>query len=325
VQELAKNFLPVADGIDAGSGQPAAEALFKKIHAQDKWNHAKQGIRAVTPSGLLLGSGPTTDPKGVADMLADAWKKYQALDKKERLLAEAPAALPAHGGPDYWKLYPKGGLVLEYYVRDLPRPTGMKWNVEPKPASDLKLNDKAGIFNRDYAWFTREEVRSLIPASRQPGAQQVVPDKLVRRLARFHLVDNVLGQIGPFANEDVQKAELTVSVDKVVGDALHLTFAGETRTARSKNDTPVRGYEAKLLGKALYDLKQEQFTNFSLVAVGTRWGSRGEATWQDPDGTAPAPLGVAFRLPDKSATGSEQTPPASVRRLKERYFTLEDQ
>jgi len=314
----------VADGIDAGSGRPAAEEMFKKIHAQDKWNHAKQGIRAVTPSGILLGSGPTTDPKGVAEMLAQAWKKYQALDKKERLLAEAPAALPERGGPDYWRLYPQGGLVLEYYVRDLPRPAGMKWNVEPKPAGELKLNDKAGIFNRDYAWFTKEEVRAMIPGSTRPGTRQAVPDKVVRRIVRFHLVDNVLGQTSPFANDDIKKAEMTVIVEKAVGDELRLKIEGETKTDRSQNGTPVRGYEARLLGKATYDLKLEKCTSFDLVAVGTRWGSRGEATGQDLDGTARAPLGVAFRLPEKNTTGADQTPPASVRRLKEAYFTLDD-
>jgi hypothetical protein len=55
-----------------------------------------------------------------------------------------------------------------------------------------------------------------------------------------------------------------------------------------------RGYEARLLGRATYDVAKERFLTFELVAVGTRWG--GTQFNVRRDDLDPAPMGVLFTL-----------------------------
>src|SRR5207302_491838 len=89
----------------------------------------------------------------------------------------------------------------------------------------------AGMWNHDFAWFTRDEVRSMIPATPTPGQRHRVPDKLVRRLARLHLLDSVRGinDARPYDDKHIEKAEMFVSVVKVEGHVLCLTIEGAAR------------------------------------------------------------------------------------------------
>src|SRR5262249_43992943 len=115
-----------------------------------------------------------------------------------------------------------------------------------------------------------------------------VPDKLVRRLARLHLLDSVRGiaDARPFEDKDIKKAEMFMKVIKVDGDLLYLEIDGATRaveppladaTGSGRPDEKERGYEATLYGRATVDLRQNKFSSFALVAIGARWGGRGYA------------------------------------------------
>src|SRR5436190_6082429 len=152
-----------------------------------------QGIYAATPTGTLLGSTNERDAKVVAETLRKSLAKWEAMDKKDRLMAKTPAK--ARSGPG--ALYPEEGLVLQVFSRDLPRPDGGE-----------KRGYWVGAWNSDYAWFTKEEASSMIPPLREPGAKQAVPEKLVRRIARYHLVDNVRGETPMYLNEHVKRAEM---------------------------------------------------------------------------------------------------------------------
>ena len=55
-----------------------------------------------------------------------------------------------------------------------------------------------------------------------------------------------------------------------------------------------RGFEARLLGKATYDVKKERFLTFEMVAVGKRWGAM-QFNVRSGD-LGPAPMGVLFTL-----------------------------
>jgi len=62
-------------------------------------------------------------------------------------------------------------------------------------------------------------------------------------------------------------------------------------------DTPgadARGSEAKLMGRAEFDVRQERFTKFEAVALGMRWGkTRFNGRHDDP---GPSPIGWSFEL-----------------------------
>jgi hypothetical protein len=247
----------------------------------------------LTPSGKLLAFCQRDhDPDSIAKLLTQALDQWKALGREERLGTEAPRQVGAASRrPDP----PEGGLVLELFVRDLPRKTDP---VAPKLAA---------MWNRDIAWFTREEVRSMIPERCTPGERHRVPDKLVRRLARFHLLDSVRGinDARPFEDQHVEKAEMFMEVVKVEGDLLSLRIEGATRAVEpplvkargsGRPDEKERGFEARLLGHATVDLRQSKFTSFALLAIGPRWGGRGYAHSMRQDDLEPQPMGFALRM-----------------------------
>jgi hypothetical protein len=162
------------------------------------------------------------------------------------------------------------------------------------------------LVNQDYAWFTKEEGRSLLPETPAKGAVHAVPDGIVRKLARLYLIDNVRSITPPFQDNEVEKARLTATVTGIDGDKVSLRLDGETRTSakgvwavgQEKASPQTRGYDARLLGRAVYDLKQGKFTTFEVVAVGMRWG--GTVYNGRTDDLAPAPMGICFTLAGNS-------------------------
>jgi hypothetical protein len=309
VLELAAQFIPAADEVyRLQNGSDAECRLFQKFaeegHYGGRPGRTRQGTYAATPSGVLLASVNSNDAGRIADLLRDALAKWKKLPRAERLQAEDPkgqgAALRRAE-----RYYPEGGLVLHVYSRDLPR-------------EDVAAGWRGKAWNQDYAWFKKEEAKQFLPQHVRVGQKQEVPAPLVRRVARAHLVDNVRGQTGPFDEKHIEKARLTAEVTGADAGIVSLRLEGETRAAAEgawavaglrggRNLTPQkRGYEARLLGKATYDVKQERFLTFELVAVGMRWGATQFNVRRDDLG--PAPMGVLFVLAGTSP--SERVAPA---------------
>jgi hypothetical protein len=271
--------------------------LFWKIAQQrpEKQAVPGQGIYVVTPSGKLLAFCQRDhDPIRIAKLLSQALDQWNALGRQERLDTGPPGQVAAVSRRPNSRP-PESGLILELFVRDLPRHTGP---IDPKLAA---------MWNRDFAWFTQEEVRSIIPETRTPGERHRVPDKLVRRLARLHLIDSVRGinDARPFEDKHVERAEMFMNVVKVEGDLLSVRIEGATRVvepplldARGSGhpDEKERGFHAKLLGYATVDIQQSKFVSFALLAIGPRWGGRGYWHSMRKDDLEPQPMGVAFRI-----------------------------
>lgn len=299
VQELLKQFVPAADEVNYLQRRKGPECeLFQKIAEQGHYagrvrpTGTRQGIYAATPNGTLLASINTVDPKRMAGMLEKALKRWKELSTEERTFKKLPDDKGRHRGE---RRYPKGGLVLKVHSRDLPR--GGKG-----PPKDWRGKS----WNQDFSWFKKEEARRFIPEKHETGAEVAVPKALIQRLVRLSLVDNVRGQTSPYRPEDVKRAELTSKVTRIDGDRVTIRLSGTTRAvARGtwaiagfkdmrRPSKQERGFEATLLGRAVFDLKKERFTQFDLLAVGTRWGAtqyNGRA-----DDLEPAPIGVSFEL-----------------------------
>jgi hypothetical protein len=293
--------------------RPPEVEFFWKVAAQreEKASVPGQGIYVVTPGGRLLAFRQRDhDPESIQKLLSESLERWKALGRADRLGTEPPR----QAGEVVWRAGsrpPEGGLVLELFVRDLPRKTGQ---VDPKLAA---------MWNHDFAWFTREEARSMIPEARAPGERHRVPDPLIRRLVRLHLLDSVRGinDARPFEDKHVEKAEMFLEVVKVEGDLLHLKIDGATRAVEpplevvrpSRADGKERGYESTLLGRATFDLRQNRFSSFDLVAIGPRWGGRGYAHSMRQDDLEPQPMGFAFRMAAPSET-TERAVPLHVRK-----------
>jgi hypothetical protein len=124
----------------------------------------------------------------------------------------------------------------------------------------------------------------------------------------------------------VEEASLTAEVVEVTNDRVSLRFEGRTRTSQTgkffTQDTigtawkapavQTRGFDAKLLGRAVYHRRDQRFVSFELLAAGDRWGATSE-NGRVCDGPAclhPAPMGVVLELAGDSP--AERVPPVHL-------------
>ena len=296
MQKLAAEFVVAADACDRMQKefcQDEDALLFRKFAKErtlKKGNRGgAQGHYAVAPSGELLAASSSADPKVLVEMMKQGLAKWATLPREQRLLPKSPDPTAAENWRGKEKLYPDDGLVLRVVARDQTRE---RW-----PDSNL-----------DYAWFRKDEARTLLPAELKKGAKHNVPRELVQRLARFHLLDNVHAlNYTFFPKEAIEKARLTSTVIQVEGDLVSLSFEGETRA--SMVSPKIIGYEPKLLGRATFNLKEQKFVSFELLAVGMRWGLGNCNQRHNPD---PALMGIVFTLAGDSP--AERLPPAFISR-----------
>ena len=292
MQKLAAEFVVAADACDRMQKefcQDEDALLFRKFAKQRTLKASNrggaQGHYAVAPSGELLAASSSADSKVLVEMMKQGLAKWATLPREKRLLPKPPDPKAAQNWRRKEKLYPDDGLVLRVVARDQKRE---RW-----PDSNL-----------DYAWFRKDEARTLLPAELKKGAKHNVPRELVQRLARFHLLDNVHAlNYTFFPKEAIEKARLTSTVVQVKGDLVSLSFEGETRASMV---SPKKiGYEPKLLGRATFNLKEQKLVSFELLAVGLRWGLGNCNQRHNP---APALMGIVFTLAGDSQ--AERLPPA---------------
>ena len=292
--KLAERFVPAADEVyrmqNLKTGTDPECRLFQKFAEQGHYrrpNATRQGTYCVSPSGILLGSLNSNDPKRIADLMEKSLAKWATLKREERLLPDDPRKQLADiKRPE--RYYPEDGLVLNVTSRDMPRD---KAQANPTRASWREL-----AWNQDFAWFTKAEARQFVPALALVGKKQDLPALLLHRLACTHLVDNVRGQTSPFAESQVKKARLSTEVTAVDGDVISLRLEGETRTEMEGRRE--HGLDMRLLGKAMFDRATGRFRTFELVAVGSRWGST-QLNGRRGD-TDAAPIGILFTLAEDS-------------------------
>lgn len=299
--------MPVAENCSPlqQAQQDAKAEFFRYVAEQGHYagrtfpSATRQGLYAFRPDGRLLASINTREAVPLLEMLDRALKRWEEDQTVERVVPET-----YEPDPRFRSRFPEDGLVLKVTSRDLPR------DVDTRP-DDLRRR----ALNHDYAWFTRDEVLSLVPANPSLGASQAVPAPIMRRLARFHLLDNVRGETPAWREADVEVAEATVEVTAVLDTEMHLRFVGRVRN-RSRGEWPVRafqpvlpdqsrGYDASLLGYLVYDRAGSRFSRFDLLAVGPRWG--GTEHNNRFDDLAPAPMAVRFEL--AGSLPSDRTPP----------------
>jgi hypothetical protein len=290
VLKLAAQFVTAADEVyrlqNLKTGTDPECRLFQKFAEQGHYRRpgtTRQGTYCVSPSGVLLGSLNSNDPKRIADLLERSLARWGTLTRAERLLPTDPRQQLADiKRPE--RHYPEDGLVLRVTSRDLPR--------EQAKANPTRASWRELAWNQDFAWFTRAEARQFVPAEATVGKRQDLPVALLHRIACAHLIDNVRGQTSPFEERQVKKARLSTEVTAVDGDAVSLRLEGETRTAMEGRRE--HGLEMRLLGKATFDLARGRFLTFELVAVGSRWGAT-QLNGRRGD-TDAAPIGILFTL-----------------------------
>ncbi|MCR9247533.1 MAG: hypothetical protein NXI31_21075 [bacterium] len=298
MQELLEQFVTVADEVGRlqRGGSPESD-VFRGFCEEGHYGGrsrptgTRQGIYAVAPSGRFLASVNTTVKKRMVAMLREALARWQQLSPAERTLdPERATALAATRR--FEDKYPEDGLVLAEYVRDLE-------------AKDVKARDwRASAWNEDQVWFTKHEARGFAPVNLTVGHVHDVPERLVSRLARLHLVDVARGQTPAFRSNHVERAVLRSEVIRIEDGRVHLELRGETATRQrgrwvvlhrgGEKEAHERGVRTRLRGQAVWDTKSERFEEFRLLARGERWG----ATQYNgrPPTLEPTPIAFAFVL-----------------------------
>jgi hypothetical protein len=299
VLELASKFVRSADEVfrmqNLQTGTDPECRLFQKFSELGHYRSpgtTRQGTYAVSPSGVLLASVNSNDPKRIADMMQKSLAKWQTLTREERLLPYDPKTKVAEiKRPE--RYYPEDGLVLYVTSRDLPR--------EPEKAKLQKQDWRLTAWNQDYAWFTKTEAKQFLPPPKsgpkggekgwQVGQKHDLPLPIVHRIVCAHLIDNVRGQTAPFDEKQVKKARLTAEITEIEGSIVWLHLEGQTLTDNDRNN---HGLDMRLLGKAMFDTIENKFLLFELVAVGSRWGGTTNNSRKGDFDTAP--IGILFTL-----------------------------
>ena len=259
IQLLSESFVPVADDCGYTQTQQDAKGEFFRLVAEQghyggrtKPTATRQGLYTCTVAGDLLASINTRDGERVLEMLREGFDKW-----RQRPAAAASPDIPRAYAPDprlNWS-YPEGGLILKVSVRDLPRVSD---ETDPR-------------HNIDFAWFTRDEARSLIPGDPTPGRSHSAPGFFAKRLARCHLIDTVRGQSPRWREEHIQRAELTLIVEEVTPEQIRFRIEGGFKNEAPPTfdvnpfsgqvaDKP-RGMDLKLVGVARFDRRQGRFTD----------------------------------------------------------------
>ncbi len=269
--EISEKFIPAADEVWRLQRSKDPDALiFQEMANQGHYRGegaTRQGIYVCSADGTFLSSINTLNPEEVLKTIDDGLKKWEALPIKNRQGHHMPKIKVTHR----WEnSFPEHGLVLTTVNSDL---------ISNSP----NLVERSERRNMDHVWFHVTEVASWLPTQAKVGMVYFVPELIKNRLFCYHLVDNVRGQTLPFAPQELKHAEISLTVTDLQESVLKLKILGysdaraEGEWLLGQNDwTPSyslnHGMKIQLMGNAMFDLNQEKFTEFEMVAIGKRYG-----------------------------------------------------
>ncbi len=274
VKLLQTRFIPVA--IDQAYQRRQKDnkgKFYQKIANQGPRKVGRgttQGLYTADASGKLLAFTNNRGAQRVQRMIQTALAKYRSVK----------VAAITKGTPDarYNPKPPKGGLVV--------RVTSKVLGGYEEPENEYRKIFQQSL-GRDNLWISANEHTAL--------AKGQLPQSLLKRLARFHLVDNTRGEPPMWRENEIKKLD-----GKITNGQLRATVQLKT----AKGD---RGYDAQLFGKI--EAKNGKVIRLDIVAKGQFWGE-GTYTRNAPKGKFP--LAIAFTLAN-AKNAADTIPPQGSR------------
>ena len=217
---LRKKYVAFAPSLSVmlRARDPAGDFFRKVVNQRPEPKHTKQGYYICSPDGTLLKGWmyPRPDDGTMKRFLKEAAQAYQPPKDVEPL---------DNAKVDRWAnpVPPEGGLVLEVSAKLLEA----KW----QPTNLARYQMIRSAIGRDRMWVTRAEVQELVRGS--------LPDSLVERMIRFHLVDNTRGVHVAWQPGDLKSLHL-----KVGAESGKISFEGDLNLQEAGN----RRYDAKVKG-----------------------------------------------------------------------------
>ncbi len=274
VKLLQTRFIPVAIDQAYQRRQKDNEGKFyQKIANQGPRKVGRgttQGLYTADASGQLLAFTNNRGASRVLGMMNGALKKHRPV----KVIAIAKGTPDSRFNPKP----PKGGLVVRVTSKVLAG------YAEPENEYQRIFQQSLG---RDNLWISAIEHTALVKGQ--------LPQSLLKRIARFHLIDNTRGEPPMWNDNEIKKLEGTVRNDRLRATVQLKTVKGD------------RGYEVELLGRI--ETKAGKVTRFNVVAKGEFWGE-GTYTRNAPKGHFP--LAIAFTLAD-GKDAADTIPPQGSR------------
>lgn len=305
-------FVPVAaDDWYQRRRKDAEGAFFRKVSDQGPRkasgeNGTRQGIYVFTAGGRLLAFRNHSDPAVMRQVLRQSLAAWDRLPENERRPGAVRVEASAKLDERYLRRPPKGTTIVDVFTRILERDGKDGYR---HGTCEFVGGDRAA---HDRLWILPDEIRGLAAGDLKVGAVLPIPERLLYRIARFHLVDDTRGEPPHWERREVHRAELRATVTKATRDSVELTLEGNFLLAAGADPkTSKRGYEASLLGYVAIDRRKNVPTRFDLVVLGEHWGE-GPFTRQARPGRSP--LGIAFSL-SPGDTPSDAVPPQAARSL----------
>ena len=156
--------------------------------------------------------------------------------------------------------------------------------------------ERFAMAQNDFLWIPEKEWKALVPPQPRPGQEHAVPVAFVLRLLRYHL-DPCRGfsESAAFTGSRPDAARLTLTVQEVTSERLVMRLEGNAHLEEPGRDQPSM-FDPALLGTLVYDRRQQAFTRFDMVALGTASGLPRDANGVITPRKGPYPLGIAFEL-----------------------------
>jgi hypothetical protein len=227
-------YAPSVTEMIKAKGQ-AGDLFRKVVNQRPEPKHTKQGYYICTPDGTLIKGWmyPRPDDGTMKRNLKEAIASYEA---PKDVTAMDPRKMDRDAAP----LPPEGGAVVEVAAK-LLEAEWQNTNVE-------RLKMIRGAIGRDRMWVTKAEVQELVKGT--------LPDSLLERLLRYHLIDNSRGVTANWQPASLK--ELSVKTSRENGN---LKLTGSVRFEEGD-----RHFTATLEG--VIETKGDALTRFDLLAQG---------------------------------------------------------
>ena len=309
IKLASEQFVPVSgDDWYQRRRQDAEGRFFVKVANQGprkgENGNTRQGIYCMTADGELLAFKNAGNLSDVTrEQLQQALAKFKKLPADRRSPGAIEIESVGKPDPNYSRTPPEGGLIVRVNGRILDK----KGADFLKATCDMTGGDKA---SRDFLWLTANELQAIIPKP-EVGHSYSLPQQVMQRIARFHLIDNTRGEPDFWKKADVRNVNINLRVTSVTAEKIDVSLTGNAVLADQADlEKSERGYECTITGKLTYDRAKKIFSRFDAAAIGDHWGS---STFTNK-GVRPgkALYGVAFGLPSGNRPG-DRVPPQAAR------------
>ncbi len=270
------------------SGETGGPGTRLDLNRQVSCTNDPQGMYIVGPDGSAYGFTNDHGPEDITRFMDICLARYHARPPKPVTISEADKKSP------FSIMAPATASVIQSFAR-IPDP----------PGTCSRLNKGTG---RDFVWVYADEVTALVAsgdtAARAGKAEYPLTPTIARRLARFHLVDDVRGTPDMWASDEVHQCAFTARTIRQVGTVRTVAFSGDFAMGTASGR---HSYKGTLTGEMDVDARTQTVTRFRAFADGKAQGA-GQFTPNEPPGLYR--LEIGFREADSPF--SRIVPPEEV-------------